>query len=199
MRKAYCFDLDGTVTREELLPLIAKELGLFDEITALTEATIKGVIPFKKSFLLRCRLLQDIPVAKVSEIVSSVPTYAMIVDFIRENRNDCYVVTGNLDVWVKPLINALGCGFFSSKSNLNNGKLNGGIEVIDKSDAINELRKAYHTIISIGDGMGDVSMFESSDVGIAFGGTHYPIKSLIQVSDYIVFDERALCELLRMR
>ena len=53
---AFCFDLDGVVTSQELLPLIAEELGYYEEIKALTDATIKGIIPFESSFRLRCRI-----------------------------------------------------------------------------------------------------------------------------------------------
>ena len=59
MKTAYCFDLDGTLTRQELLPLIASSIGLEDEISVLTEATINGVLSFDKSFKLRVRLLRD--------------------------------------------------------------------------------------------------------------------------------------------
>ena len=30
-KNIYCFDLDGTVTAQEILPLIAKELDLYDD------------------------------------------------------------------------------------------------------------------------------------------------------------------------
>ena len=43
MATAYCFDLDGTLTQQELLPLIASSVGLEDEISVLTEATINAV------------------------------------------------------------------------------------------------------------------------------------------------------------
>ena len=47
---AFCFDLDGTVTRRNT-PIIAKEAGIHEEISALTTATIRGVIPFKEFFV----------------------------------------------------------------------------------------------------------------------------------------------------
>ena len=36
----YAFDLDGTVTKEETLPLIARELGLETEMKLLTKLTL---------------------------------------------------------------------------------------------------------------------------------------------------------------
>ena len=52
------------------------------------------------------------------------------------------------------------------------------------------------SIISVGDGMGDVLMFQESDLSIAYGGVHEPIETLRKVSNYIVYEENSLCRLL---
>ena len=44
----YAFDLDGTVTCQETLPLLAKELGLYEEMKLLTNLTMNGDIKFDK-------------------------------------------------------------------------------------------------------------------------------------------------------
>ncbi len=50
--------------------------------------------------------------------------------------------------------------------------------------------------MAVGDGMGDVGMFEASDVRIAFGGVHEPIQTLVEVSDFVCFTENSLCNVL---
>ena len=49
----FIFDLDGTITQEETLPLIAEHFGVTAEIEALTEKTVRGNIPFVESFIRR--------------------------------------------------------------------------------------------------------------------------------------------------
>jgi len=196
MSKAFCFDLDGTITSQEILPLLSKEVGLYEEFNALTAATIRGVIPFTNSFLLRCRLLNEIPISRVQTIVGHVGLNQEVVSFIAKNRQNSFVVTGNLDVWIAPLISRLGCRFFTSVANANGDSLLNVKHVINKGDVIKELRTKFSEIIAIGDGMGDVPMFEQADVRIAFGGVHNPIETLTQLSDYVVFHERSLCRLL---
>lgn len=196
MRPAYCFDLDGTVTKEEIFPLLSKEIGLFEEISALTEATTQGVIPFRKSFLLRCKLLGDIPLSKVRDIIANIPLHDEIAAFIRGRKDDCYVVTGNLDVWVSPLVEKLGCRFFSSRAETDGDRLVRVADVLNKAEAVESLKKGHSKIVAVGDGMGDVPMFEAADVRIAFGGVHKPIQTLIQYSDFITFHEGSLCRLL---
>jgi len=196
-RTAFCFDLDGTVTRLEVLPIIAAELGLAEEIGLLTEMTIRGQIPFEMSFRLRCRLLADIPVDTVAEIVSAVPLDPAIAAFIRERRQQCYVVTGNLDVWVSRLVAGLGCGCFSSTAETRpDGRLGPLTGVLRKSVAVRELRSHYDRVVTIGEGCNDLPMFEEADIGVAYAGVHSPARELIDNSNYVVGNGTALCRLL---
>ncbi|MCG3148407.1 MAG: Phosphoserine phosphatase SerB2 [Verrucomicrobiae bacterium] len=199
MKTAYCFDLDGTVTRDEILPLLSQEIGLYEEMSALTEATIKGLIPFRKSFLLRCRLLNEIPISRVQEIIAKVSLHETLAAFIRDHRDNCFIITGNLDVWVKPLEQLFGCTFHYSTATVANDRLVSVDHVLNKGDAVKRIRENFERIVAVGDGMGDVPMFEEADVRIAFGGTHPPIQSLIQFTDYVTFSEKALCNLLSMQ
>lgn len=194
---AYLFDLDGTITREELLPRIASLVGLEDEIDALTQATIQGVIPFNKSFRLRVALLREATIADVHAALDGIALYENVVDFIRERQNQCFVVTGNLLEWVEPLIERVGCRVYGSRGTIEAGRLNGIENILDKSDAVADLRDSFSRIISVGDGMGDVAMFEASDLSIAFGATHDPVASLLEYADFVAFTEDSLCRLLK--
>lgn len=196
MTSAFCFDLDGTVTAREVIPMIAAEVGYYEELHALTEATIKGIIPFESSFRLRCKILADVPVSRVREIVRTAPLFPMIAEFIRTRPDNCYIVTGNLDVWVEPLISTLGARFFSSIGLVEDDRLVRVGRVLDKGDAIAAIRASHDRVVAIGDGMGDVAMFEKADVRIAFGGVHAPIETLVQLSDIVCLSEIALCNVL---
>jgi HAD superfamily phosphoserine phosphatase-like hydrolase len=196
MKKIYCFDLDGTITSQELLPLMAAELDLYEEISALTRATINGLIPFEQSFKLRCKLLSDVPTKKVQEVADKVKLNESIAQFVRENKDNCYVITGNIYEWIQPIVNKLGCKIFCSEGKFKDGKLSGLEKIIDKGEVIKGLRENGKSIISIGDGMGDVLMFQESDLSIAYGGVHEPIETLMKVSNYLVYNEDSLCRLL---
>lgn len=199
MRKntAYCFDLDGTVTRAEVLPIIAAELGLTEEIGFLTQLTIRGQIPFEMSFRLRCRLLAEIEVDTVARIVEQVPLDETIAGFIRDRPGQCHIVTGNLDVWVRRLASSLGCGMFSSKAQTrNDGRLGALTSVLRKSSAIRELRGDYDRVVCIGEGFNDLPMFEEADIGVAYGGVHAPAREVVDNAAYVVSRGDALCRLL---
>lgn len=195
---AFCFDLDGTVTSQEILPLISKEIGLHEEIKLLTQITLNGLIPFETSFKLRVKLLSQISISLIRKIVNNVHLEEGICEFIRENHEHCYIVTGNLDVWVGEFIeNNLKCNYYSSVATRNKDELLGIEKILDKGKAIDNLRMQYSNVIAIGDSMNDCSMFEKADIAIAYGGVHEPVESLKKISDYVVYDPIALSTLLK--
>ena len=61
----FLFDLDSTITKQEILPTISTQINRLEEMRCLTEATMRGEIPFRTSFLRRVNILHDIPVSVV--------------------------------------------------------------------------------------------------------------------------------------
>ena len=196
--KKIAFDLDGTVTKVETLPLLAEELDLADEMKLLTDLTLSGQIPFEKSFRLRYLILRNIPLKKIQEIMDGVELDAEIAAFIRENKKNCAVVTGNLDCWIAPIIAKLGCESFSSTSEPDEKNSPVLKKILDKGSAIRALKKTSDKVIAVGESFNDVPMFEEANISVAYGGVHKPVSAAISVSDYVVFDGGALCRLLKM-
>lgn len=196
MRTAYCFDLDGTLTATEILPCIAAELGISEEIATLTRITMEGALTFEESLRLRVAILGQVPVQAVHAIINDIELNAAPVEFIRGRVDQCFIVTGNLDIWVNQTIERIGCGQYTSSA----VSKNGGLvirHILDKGDAVKQIRSlGFDRVIAIGDGSNDVPMFKASDVAIAFGGTHSPTAAAIAESDFVIHDEQVLCNLL---
>jgi phosphoserine phosphatase len=194
---AFCFDLDGTITRQEILPAIASELGLSEQMALLTSLTIRGLVPFESSFRLRCQILREVPVSRVRDIVSDIPLDPLIEAFIRDNRDRCAVATGNLDIWVGHVLKRLACHSASSAGSAANDRLDAVTHVVRKDETVQALRaRGFRRVVAIGEGFNDVPMFQSADIGVAYGGVHPPIPEIIQLSKYVVFASAALCRLL---
>ena len=113
-------------------------------------------------------------------------------------------MAGNLDVWIQCITDKIGIRKFASSAEFDGDQLLGVKKILNKGDAIESLREeGFSKIVAVGDGMGDVAMFDKADVRIAFGGVHPPVKTLVENSDFIVYTEKTLCRtlntLLRLR
>ncbi|WP_423458064.1 HAD-IB family phosphatase [Ottowia sp. VDI28] len=197
-RTAFCFDLDGTLTTTEILPCIAAELGVADEIATLTRLTMDGLVPFEDSMRLRTLILGQVPVARVHDVMASVPIASVLQEFVRHATDRCFVVTGNLNIWISPLIESLGCKAFSSQAKLIDGAVR--LEsVLSKDEVVHTLRTdgCFDRIVAIGDGANDAAMLRAADIGIAYGGVHAPATAAVNAADLVVHNAGALCKLLK--
>lgn len=198
MKTAFCFDLDGTITTTEILPCIASEIGVSDEIATLTRATMDGHIEFEPSFRLRCLILGQVPPERVRSIVSSIPLDESILSFIQMRKADSFIITGNLDLWVQPILDICGCEMYSSEASIAADGVVKLEKIVSKADAVAAIRRrGYDRIVAIGDGANDVPMLVSADIGIAFGGVHSPAPAAVLASNYIIHEGTALCKMLR--
>ena len=190
----FLFDLDATITKKEILPEIAKEINLFDEMNEMTRLAMEGNIPFYDSFTKRVSLLKDVKVSKIQDIVLNIPLNMEIVKFIRENKDSCIIVTGNIDVWIVKLMDFIGVKYVSSKATVVNDKIERLDFIMDKAKFAENFDKKF---IAIGDGSNDIDMFIKSEMGIAFGGVKNPAPGLLSVSKYAIYEENKLCEFLK--
>lgn len=192
----FLFDLDSTVTHAEILPTIAASINKGDEMRNLTERAMVENIPFKQNFLQRVALLQDIPVSVASEIIRNIPLNKQLVSFIQENKDRCYIVTGNLDVWIHPLMKDLGMerNYFSSKAIANNDKLERVVATVDKNAVISQFLSPF---VAVGDGNNDAEMIAQATVGIGFGGVRRIAPSVLNCATHAIYKEETLCRLLK--
>ena len=196
MKPLFVFDLDSTITKCELLPLIAQSTGLGNEMAALTEAAMQGEVPFEQGFKKRVDLLKSVPLSAARSIAARIPLNNEIAGFIRKNPQRCIILTGNLDAWIMPIIDKLGMKgrCLCSKAQVCEDRLLGIASVLDKGTAS---KKLAHPFVAIGDGSNDEGMIRTADIGIAFGGARKPPAGLIAAADMLVQDENELITILK--
>lgn len=191
----FLFDLDSTISKKEILPTISEKINKINEMRELTEATMQGIIPFKTSFLKRVDILKDINVSKVREIVKHIPLNENIARFIRNNSDRCYVVTGNLDVWIEDLMQSLNMSnhVYCSKAQVKDDCINQVISVADKELIAKQF---VQPIVVIGDGDNDSGIARLADVAIGFGGVRRIAPSLLRNIDFAFYDDELCAKFL---
>ncbi len=192
----FIFDLDGTITAKETLPLIAKHFRVEEEIEALTKETIEGNIPFVESFIRRSFILGKLPISEVNALLESVPLLLKVNAFIEKNKENCVIATGNLSYWVEKLVQKIDCECYSSEGIIENNTLKKLTKIIKKEDVVVRYKQEGHRVVFIGDGNNDMEAMRIADVSIASGIVHRPAKSILSIADYAVYSEEALCRQL---
>jgi HAD superfamily phosphoserine phosphatase-like hydrolase len=196
MGMKFVFDLDGTVTRVETLPIMARHCGLEDQINELTAKTIQGNIPFIESFIQRVGILGQHSIVALRDVLADTALFPAVVDFISRHADDCIIATGNLDVWVEKLCERLPCEVRTSDAHIRDDRVVKLKSILKKEDVVRELQARGETVVFIGDGNNDSEAMRTADFSIASGLVHWPARSVMDVADFAVFDEAALVRLL---
>lgn len=193
----FLFDLDATVTRAEILPEIAARIDKAQEMRELTERTMAGELPFAQSFYKRVGVLKEIPVSEVKKLVGQVSLHEELAAFIRENRNRCYLVTGNLGIWIEELVDRLGLAgrVYCSQASVENDRIARIEHILDKSKVMEEF--AGRPLVAVGDGSNDAAMIAAAEIGIGFGGVRPIAPPLLRCATHAVYSEGKLCQFLR--
>lgn len=194
-RYMFLFDLDSTITRQEILPAIAQENGRLKEMRELTERTMRGEIPFKQSFLQRVSMLQNIPVSAIKKTVGNIALNEPLVDFIQRNRERCYIITGNLDVWIETLLGKIGIGgnVYSSRALVRNDFIEDVLSIVDKNAVISQMTLPF---VAVGDGSNDAEMIQAAEIGVGYGGVRDIAAPVLECATHAIYNEEKLVEFL---
>jgi len=197
MKTQFLFDLDGTITKTETLPLIAEKFAVVEEISQLTKSTINGKVPFVESFIKRVFILKDLPIDKIRELLYNVALYEEVVSFIREHSDCCSIVTGNVYDWVEPLADRVGCRLYASQAIVESNEIVKLDKIIKKEEIVERYKANGYRTVFVGDGNNDAEAMRAADIAIASGLTHQPAFSVIAAADYLIYEEKTLCRQLR--
>jgi HAD superfamily phosphoserine phosphatase-like hydrolase len=188
----FLFDLDGTVTMQETLPIISEHFGCTEQIAELTARTVAGNIPFIESFIHRVNILGRYSVKETNDRLRHVPLYPEIAEFIDNHKEDCIIVTGNLTCWCEDLFKKIGCKCYGSEAELEGDNIVKIKSILRKEQIVDHYRALGETVVFIGDGNNDLEAMRHANISIAAGLTHSPAQSLLSVCDYAIFNENAL-------
>lgn len=194
-RYVFLFDLDSTITREEIFPTVSKELGLTEKLRALSTNNMCGEIPYKQRFLQRVELFKEFPICEVCKKVGEIALNEKLAEFIRNHQDRCYIVTNILDVWLEELAAKLRMerNLFCSKALVKDGYIEEVFSIVDKNAVISQMVLPF---VAVGDGNNDTEMIEAAEIGIGYGGVHDIAPAVLASASHAVYQEDKLVEFL---
>lgn len=136
-------------------------------------------------------LFKRIPVSTVNDIVRDIALNEELLRFIKAYKDRCYVVTGNLDVWIAGLLSRMGIGgnIFCSKAIIRDGYIEEVFSVMDKHAVISQMVMPF---VAVGDGNNDAEMIEAAEVGIGYGGVKEIAPAVLECATHLIYNEDKL-------
>ena len=193
----FLFDLDGTLTMKETLPVIAEHFGIEEQIIPLTQQAVQGIVPFEEGFMKRVHILRQYSVSEISRLLSTVPIHPLLLQFIRQERANCIVVSGNLDCWCHSLLEKIDCKhYYCSEAIVEDDKVVDIRQLLDKKAIVCTYQEQGEKVVFIGDGHNDLEAMRQADLAIVSGLTNTPSPSLLSIADQVFFEEKELYDFL---
>lgn len=199
------FDMDSTLIQQEVIDELAKEVGVMDEVKAITHRAMNGELDFKASLKERVALLKGAPV----DILERVRQRLIFTEGARELCRalkrlgfKLAVVSGGFLPLAKFVKSELGLDFaFANQLSVDEyGKLAGKTtgHIVDaerKRDLLLTLSQLENVpreqIIAVGDGANDLLMLKEASVGVA-----YRAKPKVQEQANVRLNNKSLLNVL---
>jgi phosphoserine phosphatase len=174
-------DVDSTLIQEEVIDLLAERAGVLAEVSAITEAAMRGDLDFAESLRQRVALLQGLPEVVLAETASRIrltPGARTLVRTLRRLGFRVCLVSGGFTEVITPLARQLDVdGLRANALEVSDGRLTGRLsgDIVDRAgkrqalvDFSEEFGIPLSRTIAIGDGANDLDMLDIAGLGIAF-------------------------------
>ena len=175
-------DMDSTLISIECIDEIADMMGIKPQISAITEAAMRGELDFASSLRKRVALLKGLPESALQRVVDERlqfnPGAQAWIHACKNNNIKTMVVSGGFTFFAQYVKNTLGLDYAVSNTlEIVGGQLTGNIvgDIVDaqrKADELIKLRDQLglqaHQTIAIGDGANDLVMMSVAGIGVAY-------------------------------
>lgn len=206
------FDMDSTLIQQEVIDELARAVGLYDQVAAITEAAMRGEEPytdFEASLRARVALLKGVPNSiwekMKAEIITFTPGAHDLLRTLKKLGWKAAVLSGGftpLANWVKE---TLGLDYAFANHLVSDpaleqltGELVQEAPIIHgqkKRELLLQLAKENgiptEQVIAVGDGSNDLPMMDAAGLGIAFNA-----KPKVQLAAPTKLNSRELSDVL---
>ncbi|MFP5078222.1 phosphoserine phosphatase SerB [Rhizobium sp. YIM 134829] len=174
-------DMDSTMIGQECIDELAAEVGLKDQVAAITARAMNGEIEFEPALIERVALLKGLPASVVDEVIERritlTPGGLPLIATMKAKGAHTALVSGGFTVFTGPIAARL--GFHENRANRlleADGLLTGEVArpILGKQakvDALKEIAErlgiAPEDAMAVGDGANDLGMIQLAGSGVA--------------------------------
>ena len=201
-------DVDSTLIQQEVIELLAHQVGVMPEVKKITDLAMAGELDFVQSLEQRVSLLAGLPVdsfAKVLDQIQFTPGAQELITAVHALGGKVGAVSGGFSQILDPLARKIGLDYWlANELEVENGKLTGKVigSVIcaeAKARALKtwaaEAEVELENTIAIGDGANDIQMLQAAGFAIAFR----PKPILREYADFVIEENSLLPVIEKLR
>ena len=180
-RRLVVFDMDSTLIEAGVIDELAKEAGVGEQVSEITESAMRGEIDFNESFKRRVALLKGLDESVLERVAARLKMTEGAERLVSQLKRTGYktaILSGGFTYFAKYLQSRLGFDYiYANELDIQEGKVTG--EVV--GTVVNGERKAellrdiaqreglcLEQTIAVGDGANDLPMLSIAGLGIAF-------------------------------
>ncbi len=181
-KRMVVLDLDSTLIQAEVIDELAKEKGIYKEVSNITKDAMAGKMSFDESLRLRCEKLKGLTKADIEKVYQRLeltPGAQDLVIVLKTLGYKIALISGGFSCIADRIKEKLGLHYAYSnvlefdKEGLTTGKVLPPIlNAQRKADLLDVIAQQEYIhldqVIAIGDGANDLLMLEKAGLGIAF-------------------------------
>jgi len=180
-RRLVVFDMDSTLIQCEVIDELAKAAGTGEEVAAITEAAMRGEIPFNESFERRLGTLKGLDESVLKQIADNLPITEgadRLITTLKQLGYKVGILSGGFSYFANTLKERWGLDCVSANElDIEGGKLTGQVkgEIVNgekKAELLQKMAASYgidmRQTVAVGDGANDLPMLSIAGLGVAF-------------------------------
>ncbi|MBV1912926.1 MAG: phosphoserine phosphatase SerB [Cycloclasticus sp.] len=175
-------DMDSTLISIECIDEIADMLGIKPQVSAITEAAMRGELDFEESLTQRVALLKGLPIDKLQRVYDERlklnPGAEELISYLKKANIKLALVSGGFTFFTDKLKERLGLDYtlantLGIEKGCLTGKVSGNIIGAQaKADLLSslsaELQIEPHQVMAMGDGANDLLMMDIAGLSVAY-------------------------------
>jgi len=177
------FDMDSTLIEQEVVDELAREAGVYEDVSKITNLAMEGEINFEESYSQRVALLKgldDLTMKKVASRLVIRDGAKRLIQGLKQLGCKTAIVTGGFSYFAKYIQEKLDIDYVYSNdletiNGIVTGQVNHSILGPDrKGELIDEIARQSDcqnsNVMAVGDGANDLKMLKSAGLGIGYRG-----------------------------
>jgi len=179
--KLAVFDMDSTLIEAEVIDELAREMGVGEQVAAITAAAMRGELEFQQSFRKRVALLKGLSeqrLVTVAERILLTNGAERLFRVFKKLGIKTAVCSGGFTFMAERLQRTLGIDYIhANELEIKRGVVTGEapLEVVDgkrKAELVKQIAAregiSLDQVIAVGDGANDLPMINLAGMGVAF-------------------------------